>query len=497
MNDNSPSGQGLSVSFCYQIRETEFRLIRRITTDIPARLDRLIWSRFHVLLLAGLGTSWLLDGLEVTIIGAMGAVLTNPHALGLSPGELGAIGSCYVGGAVLGALVFGWLTDRFGRRRMFFITLGCYLAGVILSAFAWNAGSLGAFRLLTGLGIGGEYAAVNSAVDELMPARLRGRISLAVNGTYWLGAALGAAATILLLNPAIFPVNFGWRLGFGLGAVLGSIVLLLRNFIPESPRWLVTHGEASAAEQAMQAIESRAGGQGGGADKKLTLQPRESFGFSLILPVLFKKYPSRTGLVFILMAAQAFLYNALFFTYALMLTRFYHVSPGRAGLYLLPLAAGNFFGPLLLGPLFDIIGRRIMLTVTYFSSGVLLAGTGYLFKLGVFTAATQTCAWSAIFFVASAGASAAYLTASEVFPLEMRAMAIALFYAVGTAAGGVLAPLLFAHLIGNGSPRAICVGYIFAGALMAAAAIIAAWLGVDAERKSLEEISAPLSAAEP
>lgn len=468
----------------------------RITTNIPARLDRLTWSRFHALILAGLGTSWMLDGLEVTIIGAMGAVLTSPRTLGLTAPQLGATGSFYLAGAVLGALVFGWLTDRFGRRRMFFLTLSFYLAGVALSACAWNFYTLAAFRLLTGLGIGGEYAAVNSAVDELMPARLRGRIGLAVNGTYWLGAALGAAATILLLNPGILPQNLGWRLGFFIGAVLGASVLLLRRLIPESPRWLITHGHPGAAETAMQEIESRAGGQGGEESKKLTLQPRKTFGFSLILPILFRKYPSRTFLVFTLMSAQAFLYNALFFTYALMLTRFYQIAPGSAGLYLLPLAAGNFCGPILLGPLFDIIGRRIMLTATYFLSGALLAATGYLFLHHAFTATTQTCAWSAIFFVASAGASAAYLTASEVFPLEMRAMAIALFYAVGTAAGGIFAPLFFAHLIGSGSPRAICGGYVFAGALMAAAALIAAWLAVDAERKPLEEISAPLSAAE-
>jgi MFS family permease len=468
--------------------------IRRITTDIPARLDRLGWSRFHALLVAGLGTSWMLDGLEVTIIGAMGAVLEDPRSLGLTPAEIGAIGSCYIGGAVLGALGFGWLTDRFGRRRMFFLTLGLYLAGVMLSAFAWNGGSLGVFRFITGLGIGGEYAAVNSAVDELMPARLRGRISLAVNGTYWLGAALGAGATIFLLNPTLFPVNIGWRLGFGLGTILGSAVLLLRNFIPESPRWLVTHGQEDAAETAMHEIETRSGVRKPEDAKTLTLQPRKSFGFSVILPVLLQKYRSRTVLVFVLMAAQAFLYNALFFTYALMLTRFYHVQAGRTGFYLLPLAAGNFFGPLLLGPLFDIIGRRKMLAATYGLSGLLLAGTGYLFMRGAFDAVTQTCAWSAIFFVASAGASAAYLTASEVFPLEMRAMAIALFYAVGTAAGGVLAPMLFGRLIGNGAPWAICAGYVFAGALMLAAAVVAAWLGVDAERKSLEDVSDPLSA---
>jgi MFS family permease len=438
----------------------------------------------------------MLDGLEVTIIGAMGAVLASPLTLALTAGQVGAIGSCYIGGAVLGALGFGWLTDRYGRRRIFFLTLCCYLVGVALSAFAWNGWSLGVFRLLTGLGIGGEYAAVNSAVDEMMPARLRGRIALAVNGTYWLGAALGAGATIFLLNPKLLPINLGWRLGFGLGAVLGSGVLLLRNFIPESPRWLVTHGQETAAEAAMLEIEARAGTHPTAGDKKTSLHPNSALSISVIAKVLFRQYPSRTVLVFVLMTAQAFLYNALFFTYALMLTRFYHVPAGQAGLYLLPLAAGNFLGPLLLGSLFDIIGRRKMLTITYGLSGLLLAGTGYLFLRGSFDATTQACAWSAIFFVASAGASAAYLTASEVFPLEMRAIAIALFYAVGTAAGGILAPLLFARLIGSGSPSAICGGYVFAGGLMAAAALVAAWLGVDAERKSLEEVAAPLSASE-
>lgn len=439
----------------------------------------------------------MLDGLEVTIIGAMGAVLASPHTLGLTPGEVGALGSCYIGGAVIGALGFGWATDRFGRRRIFFITLCCYLAGVLLSAFAWNGVSLGVFRILTGLGIGGEYAAVNAAVDEMMPARLRGRIALGVNGTYWLGAAVGAGATIFLLNPAMLPLDLGWRLGFGLGAALGGVVLLLRHFIPESPRWLITHGHRAEAETIMRRIEARTGTTQPAlettAEKTVTLQPRAYFELRLMARVLLRKYPTRTVLVLSLMTAQAFLYNALFFTYALMLTRFYQVPAGRAGLYLLPLAAGNFFGPLLLGPLFDIIGRRKMLTATYGLSGLLLAGTGYLFLHGAFTAATQTCAWCAIFFVASAGASAAYLTASEVFPVEMRAIAIAVFYAVGTAAGGLLAPLLFGWLIGSGSPLAICGGYVFAGALMVAAAVIAAWLGVDAERKSLEDVAPPLS----
>lgn len=435
----------------------------------------------------------MLDGLEVTIIGAMGAVLASPRSLGLSAAEVGALGSCYLAGAVVGALVFGWMTDRFGRRRIFFLTLGCYLAGVLLSAFAWNGASLGAFRLLTGLGIGGEYAAVNSAVDEMIPARLRGRVSLGLNGTYWLGAVLGAGMSLVLLDPKILPQDLGWRLSFGLGAVLGTGVVLLRRLIPESPRWLVTHGHEEAAEAMMREIEARSGTDVPEDLPKLTLQPRKVFGLGVVLPVLLR-YRARTALVLVLMAAQAFLYNALFFTYALMLTRFYHVPEGRAGLYLLPLAAGNFMGPLLLGPLFDDVGRRWMITLTYIVSGLLLAGTGYGFMRGWFDAETQTLAWGAIFFVASAAASAAYLSASELFPLEIRAMAIALFYAFGTALGGVVAPFIFGRLIGSGSPMAIFAGYLLAGGLMLAAGVVAAFLGVAAEGKSLEELSVPLSA---
>lgn len=436
----------------------------------------------------------MLDGLEVTIIGAMGAVLASPGTLDLSAGEVGAIGSCYLTGAVAGALFFGWLTDRFGRRRIFFLTLGCYLAGVLLSAFAWSGASLGAFRLLTGLGIGGEYAAVNSAVDELMPARLRGRLSLGLNGTYWLGAALGAGFSLILLNPHLLPEDLGWRLGFGIGAALGSIVVALRRLIPESPRWLVTHGQAREAEAVMREIEARSAAPPPGPLPTLSLRPRKSFGIGLILPVLLRQYRGRTVLVLALMAAQAFLYNALFFTYALMLTRFYGVPGGKAGLYLLPLAAGNFLGPLLLGRMFDTLGRRPMLAATYILSGLLLAGTGYGVLQGWFDAATQTQAWAAIFFVASAAASAAYLTASELFPLEMRAMAIALFYAFGTALGGVVAPFAFGRLIGSGAPGAICAGYVGAGALMLGAGVLAAFLAEAAEGKSLEDLSRPLSA---
>jgi MFS family permease len=469
-----------------------------VVTRIPARLDRLPWSRFHVLVAVALGITWILDGLEVTIVGAVSAVLQDRHTLGLTPEEIGAIASCYVAGATAGALVFGWLTDRYGRRRMFYLTLAVYLLGVALSSIAWSFASFALFRALTGAGIGGEYAAINSAIDELMPARLRGRIDLIINGSYWLGAAAGAAATIVLLNPAYFAVNVGWRLGFAIGAVLGLAIMLLRRFVPESPRWLVTHGHGAAAERTMAEIEDRATAGHPDrlppAEERLVVHPRPSFGFGPVAAAMFGAYRARSVLALVLMLAQAFLYNALFFTYGLVLSRFYGVAPAQTGLYLLPLAAGNFMGPLLLGHFFDTIGRRKMIAATYLVSGVLLALTGWAFAERWLDAETQTLAWTAIFFFASAAASAAYLTASEIFPLETRALAISCFYALGTAAGGIVAPWFFGRLIGIGSRWHIFAGYGVAALLMAAAAIVEAWIGIDAEGRSLESIAAPLSA---
>ncbi len=468
-----------------------------LTTAIPSRLDRLPWSRFHLLIILALGITWMLDGLEVTIVGAMGGVLQNTKTLGFSSGEVGDIASCYVAGAVVGALSFGWLTDRFGRQKIFYATLGLYLLGVALSAVSWNFGSFAVFRFITGAGIGGEYAAVNSAIDEMMPARLRGRLDLAINGTYWLGAAAGAGATILLLNPVLLPIDIGWRLGFGIGAVLAAFILLLRRFVPESPRWLITHGHVKAAETSMNEIEahvsetSRASSDG--ERKDITINPRASFGIGLVFKVMAGQYRARSFMIFVLMMAQAFLYNALFFTYALVLVHFYGVKSQSAGVYLLPLAAGNFLGPLLLGRLFDTIGRRTMIAATFGISGVLLAGSGYLFAIGVLNATTQTLSWSVIFFFASAASSAAYLTASEIFPLEMRALAIAVFYALGTAAGGIIGPSLFGALIGSGSRWALFGGYLGSAALMLFAATIGAVFGINAEGRSLEDIAAPLS----
>jgi MFS family permease len=464
-----------------------------VTTDIPARIDRLPWSRFHLLVVVALGITWVLDGLEVTIVGSIGPILKDHRTLGLSDQDIGSIAACYVAGAVAGALLFGWLTDRFGRRVIFNVTLGIYVAGVLCSAFAWNFWSFAAFRVLTGLGIGGEYAAINSAIDELIPARLRGRIDLIVNGSYWAGAAVGAAASLLLLSGRLVGIDTGWRLGFGIGAVLGGVILYLRRFVPESPRWQVTHGRDREARATTRDIEQQVGGNLPPAKGTLTVHPRKVFGFGLILGAMLGKNQGRSVLALTLMVAQAFLFNAVFFTYGLVLTTFYHVEEARAGVYILPLALGNFLGPLLLGHLFDTVGRKTMIAATYGLSGLMLIAVAVLFGSDSLTAWTQTYCWMAIFFVASAAASAAYLTASEIFPMETRAMAIAVFYALGTLIGGVSAPFLFGWLIGTGSQWAVAGGYAIAAALMIAAAVCEVVLGVEAAGKSLEDVATPLS----
>jgi MFS family permease len=468
-------------------------------TLIPARLDRLPWSEFHWLLVAGLGITWVLDGLEVTLMGAIGAVLQRPDVLHLSAAQIGAISSAYLVGAVLGSLVFGHLTDRYGRRKFFFISLSIYLLGVGLTAFSWNLGSFALFRAITGAGIGGEYSAVNSAIDELIPARFRGRVDLMINGSFWLGAAAGAASTVVLLNPRILPINLGWRLGFGAGAVIGSIILYMRRFIPESPRWLVTHGQRAAAEETVAAVERTVERETGvrlkdpPPDEALRLHSRHRFGLVAVLKPILTRYRARSMLGLSLMVAQAFVYNAIFFTYALVLNRYYAVPVHSTGLYLLPFALGNFLGPVALGHFFDTLGRRQMITATFAIAALLLIATGWLFARDALTATTQTILWSAMFFFASPAASSAYLTVSEIFPLEMRALAIAVFYSAGTAVGGVVAPWFFGRLIDSQSRADLFWGYMAAAALMLTAAMVEATLGVAAERTSLEKIAAPLS----
>jgi len=466
-----------------------------IETDIPARLDCLSWGRFHTLVIAALGITWILDGLEVTLAGSVSGALKASPALRLDDAEIGLSASLYVAGAVTGAVFFGWLTDRYGRRRLFNITLGLYLLATAATAFSTDFWMFALCRMLTGAGIGGEYAAINSAIQELIPARYRGRTDLIVNGSFWIGAALGAGGAVVLLEPGRFAPDLGWRLAFGIGASLGVVILYLRRFIPESPRWLMTHGQVVEAERVMDGIEGVCGATRAPDAARIALVHRR-VGMLDVARTLFRTYPQRSAFALVLMASQAFFYNAIFFTYALVLGRFFAVPAEAIGLYILPFAAGNFLGPLLLGHLFDVVGRKPMIAFTYAASGVLLAATAVLFVEGVLGATGLTLAWSVVFFFASAAASSAYLTVGESFPLEMRALAIAVFYAFGTALGGIVGPWLFGVLIGTGERLAIGWGYAFGAALMLIAAAATLRLGVAAERRSLEDVARPLSAAD-
>jgi MFS family permease len=470
-----------------------------ITSDIPARLDRLPWTRWHWRIVIALGVAWVLDGLEVTIVGSIGSVLERGDTLALTASHIGWAGSLYVGGAVLGALVFGRLADRLGRKRLFMLTLAVYMGATVATAFSTGFTSFAICRFFTGVGIGGEYAAINSAIDELIPARVRGRVSLAINGSFWIGAALGALISLVLLDERVLGPQLGWRAGFLLGAVLAIAILLVRRHVPESPRWLIAHGRADEAERIVADIERQAQAEGGPlapVTGQVVLARRDTPTLAEVWHVLWRRYRTRSAVVLALMVSQAFFYNAIFFTYALVLTRFHEVDETQVGPYIVPFAIGNVLGPLLLGPLFDRVGRRVMIAATYALSGVALALTGWGFLAGVLNATTQTLAWSAVFFLASAAASSAYLTVSEVFPLEMRALAISIFYAVGTGVGGFAAPALFGALIESGERVNVFAGYLFGAVLVVAAAAIAWRWAVNAERKPLEEVAPPLGSAD-
>jgi MFS family permease len=471
-----------------------------IETSIPFRLDALRWSGFHTRVVIALGITWILDGLEVTLAGALSGALKESPKLAFSNLDVGFANSAYLAGAVLGALGFGWLTDRIGRRKLFFITLALYLAATAATALSWSLASYALFRFLTGAGIGGEYTAINSTIQELVPARYRGWTDLLINGSFWIGAAIGATSAIVLLDPHLVGPDLGWRLAYFTGAALGLIVLVMRMWIPESPRWLMIHGHPDQAEAIVADIERSAIGHAQappqGGFEKIRLKMRDHTPLSEVAQTVFVAYRSRAFVGLALMVAQAFFYNAIFFTFALVLSDFFGVAPDRVGWYLLPFAAGNFLGPLLLGRLFDTLGRRVMITLTYGVSGILLALSGYLFSIDVLSAQTQTIAWMVIFFFASPAASAAYLTVSETFPLEVRAVAIALFYAVGTAIGGVMGPALFGALIDTGSRQSVFIGYLFGSGLMVAAAVIAWRYAVAAERQPLESVARPLAFVE-
>lgn len=475
-----------------------------LESRIPRRLDALPWLPFHTRLVFALGITWVLDGLEVTLAGSVAGALQASPVMRFSAVDIGLAASAYLAGAVLGALLFGWLADRYGRKRLFWITLALYSVATGATALSGSFASFAFWRFLTGAGIGGEYAAINSAIQEWIPARYRGRTDLIVNGSFWLGAAAGAIGAVILLQPGFLPEDLGWRVAFGLGACLALGILFLRRHLPESARWLITHGRAAEAEALMARIEAEVP-----ADQRdrlvaaMTEPPirlRTAAARATLADVartLVRRYPRRTLVGVSLMASQAFCYNAIFFTFALVLGRFFDVAPADVGLYLLPFAAGNFLGPLVLGHWFDTIGRRTMISATYALAGLLLIGTAILFVNEQLTVTGQTLAWSLVFFFASAAASSAYLTVGESFPLEIRALAIALFYAFGTGVGGIAGPWVFGILIGSGERSSIAWGYGFGACLMLVAAAIQWRWGLAAERRSLEDVAAPLSRADP
>ncbi|MFJ8003509.1 MFS transporter [Streptomyces fagopyri] len=470
-----------------------------VTTSVPSRLDRLPWSRWHWMIVIGLGTVWILDGLEVTTVGNIASRLSEDGSgLPISSAQVtGVAAALYVAGACAGALFFGWLTDRYGRKKLFMVTLVVYLGATAMTALSFDAWWFFTFRFLTGFGIGGEYAAINSAIDELIPAKFRGRVDLIINGSYWLGAVGGALLSIVMLNTDIFPKDVGWRLTFALGVVLGLVVLLVRRHVPESPRWQFIHGRGDDADALVTSVERDIEREKGRplprAEGEITIEQRKSIGFGLIARTVFRSYPKRAVLGLSLFIGQAFLYNAITFGFGAILTTFYDVPSGGTGYYFAVIAAGNFIGPLLLGKLFDTVGRKVMISSTYLLSGLLLFGTAWLFGQGSLNAATLTACWCVVLFFASAGASSAYLTVSEIFPMETRAMAIAFFYALGTAAGGISGPLVFADLTSSGVVGDTVLAFQVGAGLMCAAGLVAAFLAVNAEGRSLEDIATPLS----
>ena len=468
-----------------------------IETEVPARLDRLPFSRWHIRIVIALGTSWLLDGLQVTLAGSLAGILEDREGLALTAPEVTAGATSYLAGAVLGALFFGYLTDRLGRRKLFLVTLATYSLATLATALSWNFWSFSLFRAITGFGIGGEYAAINSAVDELIPGKVRGTVDLIVNATFWLGAIFGSLVSFLLLNGHALPVNIGWRVAFSTAAILGFGVLFLRLAVPESPRWLMLRGHKEEAERIVTDIEAQVTRSSGKALPKLEGKPmrlavRDHTPWGDVFGSMLGENRMRSVLALVLMVGQAFFFNSVFFTYGLIVKRFFGVTDARMPLHLLPFAIGSFFGPMLLGPLFDRWGRKPMIAATYGISGLLLVATIYPFVHGLLSARGLDTCFSVIFFVASSAASAAYLTVSEIFPLEIRAFAIAIFYAMGTLAGGVAAPVFFGELIASGSRVHVAWGYALGATLMLAGAVCELVIGVEAAGQSLESVSKPL-----
>ncbi|MGA6205733.1 MFS transporter [Nocardia testacea] len=470
-----------------------------VRTRIPARLDRLPWARWHWMIVVGLGSVWIIDGFEVTVVGSVATRLSEPGSgLAISSAQVsGLAAAMYVAGACVGALVFGRLTDRYGRKKLFIVTLVVYLVATALTALSFSVWWFVLFRFLTGLGIGGEYAAINSAIDELIPSRYRGRVDIVINGTYWLGASGGALLSVAALNPQLLAPNIGWRLMFGMGVIFGLLVLVVRRQVPESPRWMFIHGRDRQAEELVDAVEEQVRRDTGAdlspATETIEVRQRRSTGFGEIASVMFRKYPRRSALGLALFIGQAFLYNAVTFNFAVILGESFDVPSERTGYFYAVMCLGSFFGPLLLGGYFDTVGRKPMIAGSYLGSGALLLLTALLLVRGDLTAVTLTACWTAVLFVASCGASSAYLTVSEIFPMETRAMAIAFFYALGTAAGGIAGPLVFAELTGDGDAGRTALAFTIGAVMMMLGGIVELFFGVSAEQRSLEELAAPLS----
>jgi MFS family permease len=467
---------------------------RPVRSLIPVRMDKMPWSRFHWMVILGLGTAWILDGLEIQIVASGGYA----KSLGMNATEIGLTATIYLVGQVAGALFFGRLTDKLGRKRLFVLTLALYLVGSAVAGLAPNMWFFWFFRFVSGMGIGGEYSAINSAIDELMPGRYRGRVDLAINGTYWAGAMIGSLASFYFLDTERFSENVGWRIAFFIGPVLGLGIIYLRRHIPESPRWLVTHGRGAEAEKIVADIEQSVRDHGQepprlDESQGWWIKAHEGVTFKQLRYVFFKLYPTRTLLGLTLMITQSFLYNAIFFTSSLVLQGFYGKTSSSAALYFFPFAIGNLLGPLLLGRFFDTVGRRKMIGGSYSIAAVVLFVSALLFKADVLTAGTHTALWCLSFFFASAGASAGYLTVSEIFPLEVRGQAISYFFSIAQLFGA-LGPVIFGALVGEGTERGpLFYGYVGASVIMLIGGLVAFKFGVDAEGKALEDIAPPLS----
>ncbi len=475
--------------------------LRTVRTNIPARLDRLPWSRFHWRIVIGLGTVWILDGLEVTIVGSIAPRLTEAGSgIGMSSADIGIAAALYVAGACLGALFFGQLTDRYGRKKLFMLTMALYILATVATAFALTPWFFFLCRFFTGMGIGGEYAAINSAIDELIPARNRGQVDLAINGSFWIGAAIGAVVSLALLDTALFATDLGWRIAFGAGALLGLGILVVRRHVPESPRWLFIHGREEEAERIVEQIEAEVRAQTGAdvppPDQYIAVRQRDAIPFREIAAVATKRYPRRAALGLSLFVGQAFLYNAVTFDLGTILNGFFDVGSGSVPRFMVLFALSNFLGPLLLGRLFDTVGRVPMIAGTYLGSATLVVVLAVLLREGSLDTTSFMALIMATFFLASAGASSAYLTVSEVFPMETRALAIAFFYAVGTAIGGISGPLLFGHFVHSGDPAQVATGFLIGAGAMALGGVAELLWGVRAERRSLEAIATPLTATE-